>query len=227
MEQVLLQAENLVKEFSSGPNRLRVLDQVNLDIRAGDSLAITGASGSGKSTLLSLLAGLDSPTSGRVLLDGKDLEGFGEKDFSRIWGKSVGFIFQTYHLIPTLTAEENVRVPLEIADRPDAAAKAVEWLEKVGLKDRAKHVPLNLSGGEQQRVALARALAPGPSILFADEPTGNLDSKTGEAMADLLFSLVKDQNTTLILVTHEIALAQRAARILELNAGRIVKEIKS
>ena len=222
MEKIMLQAENLVKEFPSGKGHLRVLDGINLKVPSGESLAIVGPSGSGKSTLLSLLAGLDSPTRGKVWMDGRDISQMGEKELSQIWGKRVGFIFQSYHLIPTLTAGENVQVPLEIAREKDPEAKSRNWLSKVGLKDRMDHLPSNLSGGEQQRVALARALAPEPSILFADEPTGNLDSKTGREMTDLLFSLVKDQGTTLILVTHETSLAKRATRILELKDGRHV-----
>lgn len=224
MEKTILRAVNLTREFPSGGGRIRVLDGINLRVKPGESLAVVGPSGSGKSTLLSLLAGLDSPSAGEVFLEEVSLNGMADEELSRIWGRRIGFIFQSYHLLPTLTAEENVRVPLELAGDPEAGRKSLEWLEKVGLKDRSGHLPVKLSGGEQQRVALARAMAPEPDILFADEPTGNLDSKTGKEMGDLLFSLVKEHGTTLIIVTHESSFAERAQRLVELRDGRIVRE---
>ena len=221
-DKILLEARNLTKEFESGGTRIKAVDGVDFQLQFGESMAITGPSGSGKSTLLTLLAGMDRPTGGQVILKGRDLSYLSEDDLSLLWGKEIGFIFQFYHLLPTLTAEENVRVPLELAGDPAAAAKAGEWLNKVGLKERTRHLPSKLSGGEQQRVALARAMAPEPSLLFADEPTGNLDSKTGREMADLLFSLVKRHGTGLAMVTHEPDLARRADRVIELKDGRII-----
>jgi putative ABC transport system ATP-binding protein len=185
-------------------------------------VAVVGPSGSGKSTLLGLLAGLDLPTSGRVLVDGRDLATMPPGQLAAFRGQRMGFIFQSYRLLPTLTAEENVRVPLELAGDRDARGKAREWLARVGLERRAAHLPSRLSGGEQQRVALARAMAPQPTLLFADEPTGNLDSRTGTLMADLLFALVQETASTLVLVSHDAQLAERCGRVLELSDGRLV-----
>ena len=224
---VILKAEDLTKEFDTGHHHLKVLDRVQLAVRSGDSLSIIGPSGSGKSTLLGLLAGLDTPSRGRVILSGLDLAAMDEDELTAVRSRRVGFIFQSYRLLRTLTAEENVRVPLELAGDPKAVPKARAWLDKVGLSDRLEHLPAQLSGGEQQRVALARALAPEPDVLFADEPTGNLDSKTGAEMAELIFSLVRQHGTTLVLVTHELSLARRADRILELKDGKIVREAPS
>ena len=217
----MLRADGLVKEFVSGGNAIRVLDGVSLTLTSGESLAVVGPSGSGKSTLLSLLAGLDQPTSGTVFLDGRDLNSLKDWELSRIWCREIGFVFQSYYLLPTLTALENVQVPLELAGDKDPEGRALEWLEKVGLTHRASHLPAQLSGGEQQRTALARAMANSPRILFADEPTGNLDSKTGREIEDLLFSLVRNQHVSLVLVTHESSFARKADRILELDGGRI------
>lgn len=221
---IILRAEQLTKEFTSGQGFITVLDDINIAIKKGERLAIMGPSGSGKSTLLGILSGLDSPTRGQVLLEGTDLATLDEDALSAIRGKRMGFIFQSYHLLPTLTAEENVSVPLELAGSVDAGEKAKEWLEKVGLGHRLNHMPAQLSGGEQQRVALARALAPSPDLLFADEPTGNLDSRTGSEMTELIFSLVKESGATLVLVTHENSIAKLADRIIELLDGRIVNE---
>jgi putative ABC transport system ATP-binding protein len=218
----VLAVERLTKRYPAGAGEITVLDDVSMSAERGESVAITGPSGSGKSTLLGLVAGLDRPSSGRVLVEGRDLGGMGASELAAFRGARMGFVFQSYRLLPTLTAEENVRVPLELAGVRDARATARDWLDRVGLGARAEHLPAKLSGGEQQRVALARALAPQPALLFADEPTGNLDSRTGSAMADLLFSLVRDRETTLVLVTHERGLAERAGRIIELRDGRVV-----
>jgi putative ABC transport system ATP-binding protein len=221
----VLEVERLTKRYPAGSGEITVLDEVSLSVAKGESVAVTGPSGSGKSTLLGLVAGLDRPSAGRVLVEGQDLGALGAGQLAAFRGARMGFVFQSYRLLPTLTAEENVRVPLELAGALPAEAartRAREWLERVGLGARATHLPSRLSGGEQQRVALARALAPQPALIFADEPTGNLDSRTGAGMADLLFSLVRDQSATLVLVTHERALAERAGRIVELRDGRVV-----
>ena len=204
------------------------LEEVNTCVRtAGERLAIVGPSGSGKSTLLGLMAGLDAPDSGRVLVEGRDLSALSPSALARVRGERMGFVFQAYRLLPTLTAIENIAVPLELAGRKDTIQIASTWLARVGLSERAHHLPGKLSGGEQQRVALARALAPKPALVFADEPTGNLDRHTGTAMADLLFSLVTDSHATLVLVTHDPALAARASRRIELSDGRIVADVVS
>lgn len=220
---LVIQTRNLTRRFKSGQNELTVLDKVSFELNAGESLAIIGPSGSGKSTLLGLLAGLDSPSEGQVTILGKDLSQLQEEPLARFRGRHMGFIFQSYRLLPALTAEENVRVPLELAGKADAVDAARAWLARVGLEQRGGHRPVELSGGEQQRVALARALAPNPDLLLADEPTGNLDSKTGSAMMELIFSLVKQQGATLVLVTHELSLARRASRMLELQDGKIIR----
>jgi putative ABC transport system ATP-binding protein len=220
----VLAVEGLGKRYATAAGPLTVLERISFSIESGDSVAVTGPSGSGKSTLLGLIAGLDRPSDGRIAVEGRDLSTMGEGELALFRGRRMGFIFQSYRLLPTLSAEENVRVPLELAGRRDASAVARRWLEQVGLAGRGSHLPSRLSGGEQQRVALARALAPQPALIFADEPTGNLDSRTGNEMADLLFALVKDQGSTLILVTHEERLAQRAGRRIELRDGQLVSD---
>ena len=219
---IVLAAENLTRQVSSPEGSLTIVDHVSLRIRAGESVAIVGASGAGKSTLLALLAGLDSPTSGRVLLAGQDLTQLDEDGRARLRAERVGFVFQSFHLVPALTALENVMLPLELAGRRDARQEAEMWLGRVGLSARLGHYPRQLSGGEQQRVAVARAFAPRPALVLADEPTGNLDVATGEAVIELMFSLNVESGTTLMLVTHDTALAARCGRSLRLSAGRLV-----
>ena len=212
------------KQVSSGTRALTILDDVSLDIRRGEAVAILGASGSGKTTLLGLLAGLDVPTAGSVHLAGVDLFALDEDGRARIRGQHVGFVFQSFQLLPALNALENVMLPLELAGSADAAVVATRWLDKVGLRDRVDHYPRQLSGGEQQRVAVARAFAGNPDILFADEPTGNLDAATGGEVIDLMFQLNGESGTTLVLVTHDDALAQRCARKLRLAGGRLIHD---
>jgi putative ABC transport system ATP-binding protein len=195
---------------------------VSVEIGAGESVAVVGASGAGKSTLLALLAGLDTPTSGRVWLAGQDLTQLDEDGRARLRAQRVGFVFQAFHLIPALTALENVMLPLELAGRSDARRSALDALERVGLGGRTGHYPRQLSGGEQQRVALARAFVTRPAVLFADEPTGNLDAVTGARVGELLFELNAHAHTTLVLVTHEQGLATRCARMLRMEAGRVL-----
>jgi putative ABC transport system ATP-binding protein len=195
---------------------------VSVEIGAGESVAVVGASGAGKSTLLALLAGLDTPTSGRVWLAGQDLTQLDEDGRARLRAQRVGFVFQAFHLIPALTALENVMLPLELAGRSDARRSALDALERVGLGGRTGHYPRQLSGGEQQRVALARAFVTRPAVLFADEPTGNLDAVTGARVGELLFELNAHAHTTLVLVTHEQGLAARCARMLRMEAGRVL-----
>jgi putative ABC transport system ATP-binding protein len=218
----VLKAENLSKQVSSPEGPLTIVHGVSLDIAAGESVAVVGASGAGKSTLLALLAGLDLPTTGRVLLAGTDLTQLDEDGRARLRAQRVGFVFQSFHLIPALTALENVMLPLELAGRPDARSAAFETLQRVGLKDRTGHYPRQLSGGEQQRVALARAFVTRPAVLFADEPTGNLDTATGGRVGELLFELNAHSRTTLVLVTHDRELASRCGRIVTMEAGRVV-----
>jgi putative ABC transport system ATP-binding protein len=208
----------------SGGRLLSILDGVDLAIPAGDFVAILGPSGSGKSTLLGLLAGLDRPTEGSVLLDGERLETMGEDALARLRRRRVGFVFQDFQLLGNLTAVENVLLPLELTGVRDARARASELLDRVGLGGRGHHYPSQLSGGEQQRVALARAFAPGPALLLADEPTGNLDRGTGRAALDLLVELREGEGTTLVLVTHDSQVAARARRLVHLEAGRVVRE---
>ena len=216
----VLRAENLCKQVSSPEGSLTIVDEVSLDILAGESVAVTGPSGAGKSTLLALLAGLDVPTRGRVLLEGQDLTQLDEDGRARLRAQRVGFVFQSFHLIPALTALENVMLPLELAGRRDARRAAAETLQRVGLKERTGHYPRQLSGGEQQRVALARAFVTQPAVLFADEPTGNLDTVTGARVGELLFELNANAHTTLVLVTHDRELAARCARMVKMEAGR-------
>jgi putative ABC transport system ATP-binding protein len=218
----VLKAENLCKQVSSPEGPLTIVDGVSFDIAAGESVAVTGPSGAGKSTLLALLAGLDLPTAGKVWLDGVDLTSLDEDGRARLRAQRVGFVFQSFHLIPALTALENVMLPLELAGRPDARAAATQTLGRVGLKERTGHYPRQLSGGEQQRVAIARAFVTRPAVLFADEPTGNLDTITGARVGELLFELNANAHTTLVLVTHDAALGARCGRALHMEAGRVV-----
>jgi putative ABC transport system ATP-binding protein len=218
-DQVVLEARHVSKTVTSPEGSLTILADVSLSVRAGESLAIVGASGAGKSTLLALLAGLDSPTTGQVFIAGVDLTELDEDGRAEIRGRHVGFVFQSFHLIPSLTAVENVMLPLELGNRPDARLAAMQALADVGLTARAAHYPKQLSGGEQQRVAIARAFVTHPAVLFADEPTGNLDTATGQKITDLLFELNRSIGSTLILVTHDRSLAQRCGRVLELAAG--------
>ncbi len=218
----IVQAINLSKQVLSGEQPLTILHEVNFAVEAGDSLSIVGASGSGKSTLLGLLAGLDEPSSGSVRLDGVDLFALDEDGRAKVRGALVGFVFQSFQLLPAMSALENVMLPLELRGTPDARERARESLQQVGLSERAHHLPKHLSGGEQQRVALARAFVTRPKILFADEPTGNLDAATGAQVIELMLELNRAQGTTLILVTHDEALARRCSRQLRLEAGRVV-----
>jgi putative ABC transport system ATP-binding protein len=219
---LVLEARHVTKTVASPEGSLTILADVSLAVRAGESLAIVGASGAGKSTLLALLAGLDSPTTGSVSIAGVDLTALDEDGRAAIRGKHVGFVFQSFHLIPSLTAIENVMLPLELANRADARQAAAAALGEVGLGARMPHYPKQLSGGEQQRVAIARAFVTHPDVLFADEPTGNLDSVTGTRITDLLFDLNRSTGSTLVLVTHDRALARRCGRLLELDAGHAV-----
>ena len=203
-------------------SELTILDGIGFEIATGDTVAIIGASGSGKSTLLALMAGLDTPSDGRVLLDGAPLSTLDEDGRAKVRGEKVGFVFQSFQLLPALTALENVMLPLELRGDRDAQAPARRILERVGLAERLAHYPRQLSGGEQQRVALARAFVTRPALLFADEPTGNLDTKTGQAIIELLFGLNADAGTTLVLVTHDEHLASRCQRVLRLDGGRLV-----
>ena len=219
----ILRCESLARTYVSGGREITVLRDITFELEAGGFLAITGPSGSGKSTLLGLLAGLDRPTRGRVLLDGRDLAALTEDERARVRAEAVGFVFQSFHLIPTLTARENVQVPLELRGE-DGRARADELLERVGLGDRGHHYPAQLSGGEQQRVAVARAFAHRPQILFADEPTGNLDAANGQNVVALLGELNRELGTTLVLVTHDPDLAARARRVLRLRDGAVVED---
>jgi putative ABC transport system ATP-binding protein len=222
LDQIVLEARNVSKTVPSPEGPLTILADVSLSVRTGESLAIIGASGAGKSTLLALLAGLDSPSAGRVLIAGADLTELDEDGRAAIRGRHVGFVFQSFHLIPSLTALENVMLPLELRGRGDARETAAQALAQVGLTARSAHYPKQLSGGEQQRVAIARAYVTHPDVLFADEPTGNLDTHTGQRITDLLFELNRSTGSTLVLVTHDRELAGRCGRILELDAGRAV-----
>jgi putative ABC transport system ATP-binding protein len=218
----VLEAERVGKQVSSPEGTLAILSDVSLEIARGESVAIMGASGAGKSTLLALLAGLDEPTSGTVHLAGSDLTALDEDGRAALRARHVGFVFQSFHLLPSLTALENVMLPLELARRGDARKEALEVLDRVGLAVRVGHYPRQLSGGEQQRVAIARAFVTRPDVLFADEPTGNLDAATGERIMELLFGLNAASGATLVLVTHDRALAARCNRVIQLDAGRVV-----
>ncbi|MGQ9426021.1 ABC transporter ATP-binding protein [Gilvimarinus sp. F26214L] len=218
----MIKADNLSKKVNTSEGELVILDKVSLQVSDGDSLAIIGASGSGKSTLLGILAGLDVPTSGTVNLNGHELTNMDEEGRAKVRADNVGFVFQSFQLLPGLSALENVMMPLELHGRDRARERSEAFLARVGLEARMHHYPKQLSGGEQQRVAIARAFASEPKVLFADEPTGNLDSATGLKIIDLLFELNKEQGTTLVLVTHEDRLARRCRHQLELEAGRVV-----
>lgn len=219
----LIVAQSICKSVNTGSDELEILHEVSLVIKQGESVAVVGASGSGKTTLLGLLAGLDTPTSGRLSLCGADLQQLDEDARAALRKQYVGFVFQSFLLVPTLTALENVMLALSVNGRGNADT-AREWLDRVGLRHRVHHTPRQLSGGEQQRVALARAFAGRPSILFADEPTGNLDARTGAQIDDLLFSLNAEAGTTLVLVTHEQRLASRCSRVLHLEGGKLIKD---
>ena len=223
----MLEARRLTKEYQSGDRRLAVLRDVSFIIPNAAFVAIVGPSGSGKTTLLGLLAGLDVPSSGAVLLDDTDLSKLSEDRRARLRGQKVGFVFQSFQLIPTLTAQENVQVPLELRGDDGAPARARELLERVGLAGRGHHFPNQLSGGEQQRVAIARAFSNAPRLLFADEPTGNLDSDTGAHIVELLETLNRESGTTIVLVTHDLALARRAQRVIRLADGAVVSDAPS
>lgn len=220
-ENLIIETSNLGKTVPIADGDLSILSSVDLTINRGESIAIVGASGSGKSTLLGLLAGLDSPTDGTVKLNGNELTVMDEDGRAELRNELVGFVFQSFQLLPRLTALENVMLPLELRGDKQAKQAATGLLQRVGLGDRLSHTPMKLSGGEQQRVALARAFVTEPAILFADEPTGNLDSKTGEQIIELLFELNQEKHTTLVLVTHDKALAARCQRTVSLDAGRI------
>ena len=227
MGRMMIEVRDVVMRLGAGASAVTVLDGISLDVAAREVLAITGASGSGKSTLLGLLAGLDQPSAGSITVDGVDITRLGEDALARFRRERIGYVFQSFHLIPTLTAVENVATPLEIAGASDGRRRAGELLAEVGLGGRLSHYPAQLSGGEQQRVALARAVALGPRLLLADEPTGNLDSSTGEQIVELLLAMNRERASTLVLVTHDEALARHADRIITLRDGRIVAERRS
>lgn len=210
--------------LGSGPARVHILQGVSLQVARGEALGLVGSSGSGKSTLLMTMAGLERPDSGAVVVDGQPIDRMGEDALARFRGARIGVIFQSFHLIPTMTALENVAVPLELAGAPDPFGRAARELRSVGLESRQSHYPSQLSGGEQQRVAIARALAPDPAILVADEPTGNLDEATGRTIIDLLFRLRKARGSTLVLVTHDLALASMCDRVIRLRSGKVVTD---
>jgi len=223
----ILSVENLTKSFNSGSNKLTVLDDVSFSLEEGSSISIVGPSGSGKTTLLGLCAGLDVATSGTISLTGVKLNALNEDDRAYVRNQHVGFIFQNFQLLQTLTALENVTVPLELRGEKNVSSKAKELLDRVGLAERVNHYPSQLSGGEQQRVAMARAFITSPKILFADEPTGNLDEETADRVTQLLFDLNKEQGTTLVLVTHNMELAENTQRILQLKGGKLIADRKS
>ncbi len=223
----VLSAEKLVKQVSSPEGTLTILADVSFRVRAGESVAVVGPSGAGKSTLLALLAGLDLPTEGYVTLNGTNLSELDEDGRARVRAESVGFVFQSFHLVPSLNALENVMLPLELAGHDEPRGAALEIIRQVGLGDRYRHYPAQLSGGEKQRVAIARAFATEPAVLFADEPTGNLDTRTGATIMELMFDLNRRSSTTLILVTHDKALAGRCDRVLSLDAGRLIGDTRA
>lgn len=222
----MIEFRDVSKTVKSGGRPLTILDSLNLVIPSGQSLAVVGPSGSGKSTLLGLLAGLDMPTTGEILVNGEDITKLSEDNLARLRSNTIGFVFQFFHLVPSLTAIENISVPMEIANLSDVTDRAHSLINQVGLTGRAGHYPSQLSGGEQQRIAIARALANSPSIVLADEPTGNLDSATGQHIMDLLFEFHRAHGTTLVLVTHDADLASRADLRLLLRDGKSVEEIK-
>ena len=221
MSDAILRCRSLSRTYRSGSRDLTVLKDITFDVSPGEFLAILGPSGSGKTTLLGLLAGLDLPTSGMVQLDGENLGSMTEDERARLRVEKIGFVFQSFHLMPTLTAQENVQVPLELRGQSEAGVRARDLLTRVGLSGREHHYPVQLSGGEQQRVALARAFSTRPKVLFADEPTGNLDASTGATIIELMAELNQDHGTTLILVTHDLELASRARRTIRLADGRL------
>ncbi len=222
--ETVLRAEALSKQVTSPEGPLTILDRVNLEVHRGQSIAIVGASGAGKSTLLGLLAGLDVPTEGRIWLQDAEITALDEDGRAALRADNVGFVFQSFHLIASLTALENVMLPLELAGADQARPAALDAIRRVGLEPRRNHYPHQLSGGEKQRVAIARAFVVQPAVLFADEPTGNLDNRTGAHVIDLLFRMNEDAGTTLLLVTHDLGLAERCDRILFMDAGRIERE---
>ena len=221
MLQTILQANALTKQVNTGDIQLTIFQNIDLEVNAGEAVAIVGASGSGKSTLLGLLAGLDIPTQGKVHLNGIDIFSLSEDDRAALRGKTLGFVFQSFQLLPALTAIENVMLPLELAGFKKADATAQKLLERVGLEKRLKHYPKQLSGGEQQRVAIARAFSTDPKLLLADEPTGNLDAATGTQIIELMFELNREHGTTLVLVTHDEAISNRCSRQIRLVGGRL------
>ena len=221
---IVLEAHGISKQVSSPEGHLTILSEVSFSIRSGESVAVVGPSGAGKSTLLALLAGLDLPTEGHVVLNGRNLSELDEDGRARVRAESVGFVFQSFHLVPSLNALENVMLPLELVGAVDARATAHSIIEQVGLEDRWRHYPAQLSGGEKQRVAIARAFATEPAVLFADEPTGNLDSRTGSNIMELMFELNRNSSTNLVLVTHDLSIAERCGRMLSLDAGMLVSD---
>jgi putative ABC transport system ATP-binding protein len=220
--ETIVRAQSLGKTVPNGATGLTILSDVSFQVQAGEAVAIVGASGSGKSTLLGLLAGLDTPTAGKVHVNGQDLFALDEDGRAAVRARMVGFVFQSFQLLPAMTALENVMLPLELAGSSEAGADARQMLARVGLGERLSHYPKQLSGGEQQRVAIARAFVTAPSLLLADEPTGNLDAETGNQIIDLMFGLNRERGTTLVLVTHDEALSQRCDRVLRLASGRLV-----
>ena len=222
--EAVIVAQNVSKQVISPEGALTILSEVSFTIPTGETVAITGASGAGKSTLLALLAGLDLPSEGKIQLNGHELTTLDEDGRASIRAASVGFVFQSFHLVPSLNALENVMLPLELSGTADSRATALKIIDQVGLSERWSHYPAQLSGGEKQRVAIARAFATKPAVLFADEPTGNLDSRTGEYIMDLMFELNRNSATTLVLVTHDHSLAERCDRKIELDAGRLISD---
>jgi len=227
MGEPILKINKVSKVYKSGERSLTVLDDINIEIQAGETASIVGPSGSGKTTLLGLCAGLDNPTQGKISLCGKVISQLSENDKAILRNKKVGFVFQNFQLIPTLTALENVMIPLELLGRSDAKAISSDLLNRVGLGDRLTHYPSQLSGGEQQRVSIARAFSNEPEVLFADEPTGNLDDQTGDKIEALLFDLNQEKGTTLIMVTHDLELAEKTGRIIRLKGGKVLSDTKT
>ena len=219
--------EDVDLSLGRGPARVHILKGISLGIKCGEAVGLVGPSGSGKSTLLMLMAGLERPDTGRVVVDGEDLSRLDEDSLARFRGRRIGIVFQSFHLVPTMTALENVSLPLELAGADDAFGRATRELQGVGLGERLSHYPAQLSGGEQQRVAIARAVAPNPAILVADEPTGNLDEGTGGSIIDLLFAMKRDRGATLVLVTHDLDLARRCDRIIRLRSGHVESDAAS